>query len=138
MIQGPIWFPSSKKTTIIYHKITIFIVSRKGAIQRIQLWKHRVFIVKQFAKGVDSCYIPADPVPSPLYLLLHLHSLWGVPGEYQYLKLVSLLCCWKLKFLVQSFSAVLFTLGLLAYPAGWGSDKVASTNMKLDNKIVSP
>merc|ERR1712127_158067 len=36
------------------------------------------------------------------------------------------ICCsiFTLCGVFQSFSAVLFTLGLLAYPAGWGSDKV--------------
>lgn len=35
-------------------------------------------------------------------------------------------CCsiFTLLGVIQSFSAVLFTLGLLAYPAGWGSDQV--------------
>jgi len=36
-------------------------------------------------------------------------------------------CCGSL----QSFAAVLFTMGLLAYPAGWGSDQVRHSSLIL-------
>ena len=37
----------------------------------------------------------------------------------------------KSSFLCQSFAAVLFTLGLLAYPAGWGSKEVVHATINL-------
>ena len=98
---------------------------------KLKLLEHKV------NAGDDCGTFLVHALPPPLHVLLYIHPLGCPPGSNIFLNSVVVkgddnnATCFPQRidkilksFLCQSFAAVLFTLGLLAYPAGWGSKEV--------------